>query len=402
MASNRNYEIPSRPSSHHTLVAGVDTTVSGVTRAQYRRSNSVKRKKPSTRFIAPTSYTMEEKRDGTAYGSIVRYRKSDRKVLNYWVGNLNSTVGTGEQWFGNMISAKVLSLTWNVPPAGLSEEAMAKAWSALKNQRVNFGQAYAERKQTADLVVQSCDRIVHNIIDIKRRLRDPKKLARYANAVVSDLPNWFLEVVFGWKPLISDIHGALAELDSRDRSDWKVTAKGKAARKEAGSLLFQKPSAPQSSALYDAEIFHGAYTRIDAVPDNAALQKAASLGLTNPLSLAWEVMPWSFAIDWFYPIGPYFDRLDAALGWNILGMSTSTLTKSRINARGLDYSPPGGEAFTAGWSSGLRFVKLARGAGYQGPSEVFPHLKDPFHSAQRVGTALSLLFQAKRGFRIPW
>jgi hypothetical protein len=30
-----------------------------------------------------------------------------------------------------------------------------------------------------------------------------------------------------------------------------------------------------------------------------------SLGLVNPLEIAWEVVPYSFVVDWFLPVGSY-------------------------------------------------------------------------------------------------
>jgi hypothetical protein len=37
---------------------------------------------------------------------------------------------------------------------------------------------------------------------------------------------------------------------------------------------------------------------------------ARQLGLLDPLSVAWELLPWSFVIDWFIPIGAYLDVLN--------------------------------------------------------------------------------------------
>jgi hypothetical protein len=34
---------------------------------------------------------------------------------------------------------------------------------------------------------------------------------------------------------------------------------------------------------------------------------AATLGLLNPENVAWELLPWSFVVDWFIPIGQYLD-----------------------------------------------------------------------------------------------
>lgn len=33
----------------------------------------------------------------------------------------------------------------------------------------------------------------------------------------------------------------------------------------------------------------------------------------NPVSIAWELMPWSFVIDWFYDVGGYIRNLETAM-----------------------------------------------------------------------------------------
>jgi hypothetical protein len=283
-------------------------------------------------------------------------------------------------------------------PANFVDVTRAKAWSKLKNTQVNFGQNYGERKQTADLVVANLGRMVHGLKTLRKNPAVLKDIAKGANKVVEELPNWWLEVVFGWKPLISDIHGALTELDNRDSSGWKVTVKATSKRSGKYTGVFlpgAKGGNPQPQAFCDAdrEIFHGCKVRIDAVPSNDSLVKAAQLGLTNPLSLAWELMPWSFAIDWCFPIGQYFDNLDAPLGWEILGMSTSCITRTKFKAQGRDYPLGNGYIYRSDWSGRKNTVILNRDSHVVYPYEIVPHLKDPFSSKQRVGTMLALLGQ---------
>jgi hypothetical protein len=37
------------------------------------------------------------------------------------------------------------------------------------------------------------------------------------------------------------------------------------------------------------------------------------MGLANPASIAWEFMPWSFAVDWAIPIGSWIEAQSFAL-----------------------------------------------------------------------------------------
>jgi hypothetical protein len=56
---------------------------------------------------------------------------------------------------------------------------------------------------------------------------------------------------------------------------------------------------------------------------------AAQLGLLNPENVAWELLPWSFVIDWFIPIGQYLDA--RAVSSCVAGTYvTSTLHKFNV------------------------------------------------------------------------
>jgi hypothetical protein len=41
-----------------------------------------------------------------------------------------------------------------------------------------------------------------------------------------------------------------------------------------------------------------------------------SAGLVNPLSIAWELLPWSFVVDWFIPVGNTLEAMTAGYGLN--------------------------------------------------------------------------------------
>lgn len=46
-----------------------------------------------------------------------------------------------------------------------------------------------------------------------------------------------------------------------------------------------------------------------AIPDST-LTQAARLTSLNPVSIAWELLPWSFVVDWFFNIGDYLRNLE--------------------------------------------------------------------------------------------
>jgi hypothetical protein len=277
-------------------------------------------------------------------------------------------------------------------PSEIANRALIKARSNLKGQNINLGQAFGERKQTEGLVADSLRRVAGMAQAI--RDRDPRRLERYIGNGVSniarDFPQAWLEYQYGWKPLLSDIHGAITALDSQSLDRWKVTVRGSAKSKVAGEVIKKLSDDPLANYKVKVDVLHGCKVRIDAVPSSAALTTAAALGIANPLSLAWELLPWSFVVDWAWPLGSYFDSFDALAGWDIMGFSSSSFTKATIEAKGVAYDLSNGWHAQNNWEGKRRYVSLSRSNDNTVPFPAVPSFKDPTSNVH-VLNALALL-----------
>jgi hypothetical protein len=145
-----------------------------------------------------------------------------------------------------------------------------------------------------------------------------------------------------------------------------------------------------------------AYVRLDYVLANPALASLAQAGITNPLEVAWELVPFSFVADWFFPVGAYLGSLDADFGWSFKGGSVTRVMKRTVTGwssfsrtaitpgmYGVDGS------FSAPKASHYR-AKMDRAVYASSPIPDLPRLeKDPVRGL-RVGNAIALLAQAFR------
>lgn len=88
-------------------------------------------------------------------------------------------------------------------------------------------------------------------------------------------------------------------------------------------------------------------TYLEANITNPWLHTASSSGLINPLSIAWEVVPFSFVLDWFIPIGATLQAITASVGltFNAGWSSMKTDWTENIRRRVDEYAP--GESFSA-------------------------------------------------------
>jgi len=250
-------------------------------------------------------------------------------------------------------------------PLGIQAKCEAGALRKLKAQNVNYSVAIGERHQTAQLVTQTLGRLTRAVVAAKRgsvrelthALGLSTRGSRSPRKVISDARafNLWLEYQYGWKPLLSDVHGAIKDLNEREKQAGRtmVTVKSGFTSRDSSSVPVTL-SCVSDYYDYKASIRDECrcFVRLDYVRQDAPWSTLSQLGITNPLSVAWELVPWSFVADWFAPIGSYLDLLDADLGWSLRGGSCSIKSTRKIVHSG------GGIRSTSGWpvASGGAYV----------------------------------------------
>lgn len=301
------------------------STTTNVTSKAFRNKINLKvgvsRPKPEGDFIPPTSYEREVA-DGNPYGFEI--------PSFHCVVERNPYYRRWTRW-GNFVGGFMPAPQRPVCPSYVLDGARNKALSHLKAQRVNYAQAFGERRQAASMVAKNISRIRDAVRQVKRgnvhgALKSLKADAKKGfKHTTKDAASLWLELQYGWKPLLSDVHGTVEILNERDGFDpnrYTVSVIGKYSdhidpEKVLVNDRYQVvPGADYYVKCYKEQaFFYKSKVRIDAHLTHPDLGLAASLGLTNPLDLAWELLPFSFVADWFVPVGKYLNLLDATSGF---------------------------------------------------------------------------------------
>lgn len=218
-----------------------------------------------------------------------------------------------------------------------------------------------------------------NFLGFLRTLKISKKSVKPRRGLAKSFADTWLEFHFGWVPLIHDIYSAVAVLDSNPKTRSSETSR------LTGSDVFQPlfPSALDvlntDSCSYSLVAKMGCSCRISDI----AAFKANELGLINPASVVWELIPFSFVVDWFIPVGAWLSSFTDLQGLEV----TRAYTTVFIRLKGhLDYSRNDGNYTRAdylGWG-------MKRSVGLTGPSFTLPSFS---LSPTRALTAISLLTQ---------
>lgn len=127
----------------------------------------------------------------------------------------------------------------------------------------------------------------------------------------------WLEMQYGWKPLIYDIYG-LAEHVAKLLYATDVDFIVKAGSKVNDTVVTSDANGIRSS---NVEVICGYIAHLKV--SDPELRNKASLGLTNPALLAWEITPLSFFVDWAYPIGAMIESFSLLDGFEIVASCKS-------------------------------------------------------------------------------
>lgn len=231
-------------------------------------------------------------------------------------------------------------------PALMQNEAATKALNKIADQKVNLAENLATAGQTARMFAGASKNLADFLQSVYRDrsmrpylLKSWRQISR--EGVPKSISDKYLEYVYGWKPLMQDVFSLSKLLKDHSARSLLLHGEGKARRTEptkssgfyAGSYNY---GAYLDQGEEDATVRCSIWAQID--PNWTGARALNQLGLLNPLSLVWEIMPWSFVVDWMVPIGPVLSALTAPAGLNFLDGSLSVKTKTKIPYRTEEYA----------------------------------------------------------------
>jgi len=118
---------------------------------------------------------------------------------------------------------------------------------------------------------------------------------------VSDVPDMWLELQYGWLPSLNDIYEGSKAFEALSNGPRKSTVTASVWK---GST-YNASTAPGS---YQAMV-QQKLKRYITYEMTEELSAPRQMGLADPASIIWELVPWSFVLDWSLPIGDYLSAL---------------------------------------------------------------------------------------------
>lgn len=260
----------------------------------------------------------------------------------------------------------------------------------LKDMKVNFGEALAESRSTLSHLAKTSTTVLRAFLYARKGkwgkvLKELKINKRHRWSTKEPAGRW-LEVQFGWTPLLSDIKGAydLSQSGLRERHQL-FSAERNLVQYYEGEEICHKSStmSEASSVLFQGH--RGTAVKLYARIRDQDIANATSLGLTDPAQVAWALVPFSFVVDWFLPVGSYLEALGAVKGLTFVSGTRTEFTNGHLNIQCGYLKSADGSPFTREG----HIATVARSV-YTGFPFPLPYVKSPISTSHMV-SALALI-----------
>ena len=208
--------------------------------------------------------------------------------------------------------------------SNLRNRVQTEALDKIRRGDFDLGVAIAEGRQTFGMILESAHIVLPAWTAVRQgtilqatkalnialrdwRLKGIQKKAQIPAAA-------WLQLEFGWKPFLSDID----ESTKLFVEGWNDSAPTMSVvrRLERDAELpmggaFEMVSTGTSSQWAEVKLYY--------TVDNHTMYRLNSLGLVNPATILWELVPFSFVLDWFIPVGTFLRTLTADVGTDYIG-----------------------------------------------------------------------------------
>lgn len=292
-------------------------------------------------------------------------------------------------------------------PQLMKNEARTKALLKISDSKAGIGEDLATFRQTVGMIRNPARALASSLKAAHTDRSLLPFLTRSIRAVKRDGPlktaaARYLEYVYGWKPLVADIHGIMELMKAKGQNPLLLSGVGSSHVRgptKVGSFndVSNKCINTVGPCVEDVHVKCKIWGRID--PTHAGLRALNQLGLLNPLSLSWELMSWSFVLDWFVPIGSVLNALTAPAGLTFVSGTDSMRASvtGPYESHQTDFDPWVVSSSFAGGT--VRHESYQRSTLGSWPLPGVWFSSDPFHG-DRWLKALALTISNLRGLRI--
>lgn len=202
----------------------------------------------------------------------------------------------------------------------LTEVCRAKVRGKLYSGSAALGITAIEYRASREMIVTRSKQIIKSAESLAQIATKAEKSKRLAST--------YLEGIFGWQPLLTDIHAAASSViqDAGQLTYIKASARDKILLSERWQHPQQSNTRATKSGFCEMRVRYSALVEI--VNENRWLLERA--GLSNPAAVAWDLVPWSFLVNQFVSVGSMVNSITDFAGLEFRDHALTTAEKAII------------------------------------------------------------------------
>lgn len=251
----------------------------------------------------------------------ITYRYGTAPNYYYWGHNWTGTVPIGNDLVngGNWYYPSQPSID-----ASIISEALTEAWSRVS---VNEAQVLVQMAES-EKTVRSLISILRRVTTIIRAVEGLRVKELLRQIKPKELANRYMELRYALRPLFYDAKGLIAVLRgdvTPERQTFRAHRARLSAVNESNVICYQNDYdlfRGTTHAERSLEVRSGVLTSLETI---TCLDK---WGFGEPIQAMWELIPFSFIIDWFFNVGKTIASwtpsasLKALASWNVVTDTT--------------------------------------------------------------------------------
>lgn len=226
--------------------------------------------------------------------------------------------GAGSNYANDYVTQYVLGNTsFAGDPIQQAINSALERFDDLLGDKASLGATVAEYQDALDMISDRALQLYHAVKRAKRgdllgaarglslkgrptevpKSIDGRKASRNAGGT-------WLEYWFGWSPLIGDIHSAVTILGKDIDAPPTLRARGRSSSSQ--DYTYWAPWGTQEVHYGDCKVEVLLQAKVSISDANQKL--ASDLGIVNPFEIAWELVPFSWLVDWFGNVGAFLHQ----------------------------------------------------------------------------------------------
>jgi len=235
-------------------------------------------------------------------------------------------ISNSAPWRNISSCSQPISQLYSSDIESVDQVALGRFFKKLRNQKLDLATDIAEISQTVGMISDAA-KIIAEAFLLAKKGKIAAALSKLLPKDRKQIADVWLAYRYGAAPLMGDIDGAcqqLAEIVTRCQTR-PVRAKFSRTVTKDLTEIWDTTNSVVSYVFREVFIevhYHAIYEIADM-----RLREAARAGFTTPLNVAWELLPFSFVVDWFLPIGNYLNMLAATEGLTVKSLTRSVFLK---------------------------------------------------------------------------